>query len=223
MSRVNKALIAAIASVSLALPAHAAIIYDNGAPVTTDGNETTQWVQAEDFTLSGAATVGGAGVYIAGFGGIGEWDGNFTYFLFANSSGSPGTVLQTGNVSVSPVDTGQAWDLDGNIFLFEFDFLSPFNATAGTTYWLGIHASSDWDRDEIYWVNTGSNGTIPGHESNGGTFDNWDWTGPDHAFYLTDGANTAVPEPGTWAMMLLGFGAAGLALRRGRKPKLASA
>jgi hypothetical protein len=33
----------------------------------------------------------------------------------------------------------------------------------------------------------------------------------------------AVPEPSTWAMMLLGFGAAGLVLRRGRKPKLATA
>ena len=31
----------------------------------------------------------------------------------------------------------------------------------------------------------------------------------------------AVPEPGTWAMMLLGFGAAGFAMRRQRKPALA--
>lgn len=35
--------------------------------------------------------------------------------------------------------------------------------------------------------------------------------------------DAAVPEPSTWAMMLLGFGAAGLALRRGREPKLATA
>jgi hypothetical protein len=32
---------------------------------------------------------------------------------------------------------------------------------------------------------------------------------------------TAVPEPGTWAMMLLGFGAAGFAMRRRRAPVLA--
>ena len=33
----------------------------------------------------------------------------------------------------------------------------------------------------------------------------------------------AVPEPGTWAMMLLGFGAAGYAMRRRRAPVLAQA
>ena len=33
----------------------------------------------------------------------------------------------------------------------------------------------------------------------------------------------AVPEPGTWAMMLLGFGAAGYAMRRRRAPALAQA
>jgi hypothetical protein len=32
---------------------------------------------------------------------------------------------------------------------------------------------------------------------------------------------TVLPEPGTWAMMLLGFGAAGFAMRRQRKPVLA--
>jgi hypothetical protein len=30
-----------------------------------------------------------------------------------------------------------------------------------------------------------------------------------------------VPEPSTWAMMLLGFGAIGFATRRRRQPKLA--
>ena len=33
----------------------------------------------------------------------------------------------------------------------------------------------------------------------------------------------AVPEPATWAMMLLGFGAAGFAMRRRRAPVLAQA
>jgi PEP-CTERM motif-containing protein len=33
--------------------------------------------------------------------------------------------------------------------------------------------------------------------------------------------SSSVPEPGTWAMMLLGFGAVGFAMRRRRTPKLA--
>ena len=31
----------------------------------------------------------------------------------------------------------------------------------------------------------------------------------------------AIPEPGTWALMLLGFGAMGLAMRRNRRPGIA--
>ena len=34
---------------------------------------------------------------------------------------------------------------------------------------------------------------------------------------------SAVPEPGTWAMMLLGFGAVGFSIRRRRQPTLAQA
>ena len=225
MTRLRNRLIAALAGAVLATSAQADVIYDNGTPASGDlnGNDATQWVQAEDFTLAAGGIVTGAGVYIAGINGIGNWDGNFTYYLFASNGSDPGSVLQTGDVSVTPVDTGSTWDFGGNIYLFEFDFLSSFDASVGTTYWLGIHASSDWNRDNIYWIHTGPNGTIPGRESDGGAFDNWDWLGPEHAFYLTDGAGTAVPEPGTWAMMLLGFGAVGVALRRGRKPKLATA
>lgn len=40
------------------------------------------------------------------------------------------------------------------------------------------------------------------------------------AIYLTGDA-PAVPEPATWAMMLLGFGIAGYAMRRRSRPKLA--
>ena len=35
---------------------------------------------------------------------------------------------------------------------------------------------------------------------------------------ITRAAVAAVPEPGTWAMMLVGFGAMGVSLRRRRKP-----
>ena len=224
MKRLQQAMIAAFASLALATSAHATIIYDNGAPTTTESNETTQWVQAEDFSFASGATVGGAGVYLAGLGSIDAWDGNFTYFIFSANGGQPGSVLQSGDVSITPSDSGLPTCCGGNAFLFEFDFLTPFDAAAGATYWLGIHASEDFVRDQIFWVSAAPNGTASGLESFEGTFDNWfNEDAVQHAFYLTDVGSTAVPEPSSWAMMLLGFGVAGLALRRGRKPKPATA
>lgn len=37
------------------------------------------------------------------------------------------------------------------------------------------------------------------------------------------GVTPAVPEPGTWAMMLIGFGAIGFSMRRGRRVQLMQA
>ena len=45
-------------------------------------------------------------------------------------------------------------------------------------------------------------------------------TGPSGAYSGTLNIQ-AVPEPATWAMMLIGFGGIGMALRRRRQPALA--
>ena len=62
----------------------------------------------------------------------------------------------------------------------------------------------------------------------GGTFDGMMVQTSDGSFSLFqlkqnsyNGAVAAVPEPATWAMMLLGFGGIGVAMRRRRKPALA--
>ena len=47
-----------------------------------------------------------------------------------------------------------------------------------------------------------------------------DWVGSQRNYDLVSLAiplNTAVPEPATWALMLLGFGGIGVAMRRGRR------
>lgn len=48
-----------------------------------------------------------------------------------------------------------------------------------------------------------------------------DFYGFDYAQLSSIDVNSAVPEPSTWAMMLLGFGGVGFAMRRNRKPKQA--
>lgn len=45
-------------------------------------------------------------------------------------------------------------------------------------------------------------------------------SGKDVSHIAFFGQRTAVPEPGTWAMMLLGFGAAGFAMRRRKRPAM---
>ena len=58
------------ASVIVATSANAAQIYNNGPPTVFGGNETVFSVLTEDFSFTSATTVTGAGVYLAGFGGI---------------------------------------------------------------------------------------------------------------------------------------------------------
>lgn len=195
--------------------AQAAVIYDNGGPNAVSGNDATQWTQAEDFTLAGGGSVTGASVYIAGFNGIGNWDGTADYYLYADAGGSPGALLASGaGLNVSTTDTGIPWCCGGNAFRLDFDLVSPFAAAAGTTYWLGIHLSSNFDRDDIYWVTTAANGTATGHECIQCTQGAWSNFGNEHAFQL-HGADVTVPEPGTLA--LLGLALAGLAASRRRK------
>ena len=213
-----------IAAVSLALSpavAQAGVVFDNGLPDGLDGNETVQWVQAEDFSFSANTTVTGAGVYLGGLGGIGNWDGSFQYGLFSDAGGSPGAALvgMTG-ASVTTINSGLPWLISDTAYLFAFNFATPFNAVGGTNYWLGIHAGvpGNTNRDDIYWTTTANNMTQPGHESDLGTFNNWADNRMEHAFFLIDGGNNgAVPEPATWALMLLGMAGTGFAMRRQRQ------
>jgi hypothetical protein len=82
----------------------------------------------------------------------------------------------------------------------------------GSTYLPGsdegtLHNLPGWGKEQYYdFYSTGTNGETFGNVLLGG-------------LVLTPG----VPEPGTWAMMLLGFGALGIAVRRGRNDKLSIA
>lgn len=209
-------LLATVAAACLAVPAaQATIIYNNGSPTASSGNEATWWVQAQDFSFAAGATVGGAGVYLAGYRGIGAWDGAFRYWIFADGGGKPGTILATGSVTPTVTNSGILWCCGGNAFLFAFDLASPFNAAAGVTYWLGIHAAKDFNsRDEIYWVTTDANATASGQESFLGTFTNWRSNRQEHAFYLTGLREVGVPEPATLGLLGLGLLGLGLAARR---------
>jgi hypothetical protein len=190
--------------------ASASIIYDNGAPNSVSGNEATAWLQTEDFSFLTNTSVTGAGVYLLSLGS--GWDGSFQYTIFDDNTGSPGALLASGSVTPAVTDSGAPSCCGPNSFLYAFDFASTFNAAAGATYHLGIHAAGDYNGDSLYWTTTALNATATGFESYQGTQDNWYDNGQEHAFYLT----SAVPEPASWALMISGFGLAGASLRRRR-------
>lgn len=95
--------------------------------------------------------------------------------------------------------------------------LNNLLANAGGQVVLGIH-----------WGNVPESGNTP--YGNVSAFYLWD-SATAGSIHLTDTqgysnavlyrSTPAVPEPATWAMMLLGFGAIGMASRRRRKPVLA--
>lgn len=211
--------LAALATVSLSASAQASVVYSNGDPLGTNGLESTAWVTADDFNLGSGANLATAGVYFATPTGLSSWDGTVFWNIFADASGTPGASLASGGGVVLSGATTTAFTCSqcGNhpeVYLVEFA-LNNFVATAGTTYWLGIHMSSDFNDDGVYWMNAANNGTNNALSSQGGTFDNWtNFEVGQLAFYLTDASDRAVPEPSTWALMLFGFGAMGFALRR---------
>jgi hypothetical protein len=203
---------ATVALLTLSLGAQAGIIFISGSPAAVNGNETTQWVQTGGFNIPGGANVVGGGVYIGFTQSIGSWDGTFDYTIFADSAGSPGSSLASGAAqNVTVTDTGTPWSY-GNNYLFTFDFLSPFAAGAGTPYWLGIHLSSNFNRDEIYWTSDTSGISW---ESDGGTFNNWYNNGNNRVFFLSDtSAGSTIPEPSTVALIGVGLLGLGYARRR---------
>lgn len=221
----NKAYLLAVALTGLATAAPATTLYDNGGPGGGSGNEATLWLQAENFVVAGGGGVSGAGVYLSDVSDDGRaiWDGLgnvIQWFIFADDAGNPqdGAPLSSGtaqNLSITDTGLGNGFG-SGNIWLAEFDLGSIFAAVAGVQYWFGVHFDTDYaDREEVYFVTTDASKPPTGHESLGGTLDNWSDNSQEHAFFLTGEDTPRIPLPAT---LPLALGAvAGLGLLRIRK------
>jgi hypothetical protein len=209
--------LAALTFLMLASFAHAdTIIYNNGGPNQQSGNEMTEWVQTEDFTLTSSQTVTDIHFWDVDSGG---YNGSITWWIVGDTGGNPdfNDVLGTGNLDVNRVATG-------NCLSFGCEFenswnINPLTLGAGT-YHLALHNGpvTDTNRSEFYWETTNTNGTPTGREcdlTTGACYGSWFDNGQEHAFNLTGGGATT-PEPGTILLLATGFVGAFSQLRRRR-------
>lgn len=205
-----------IAATLLGSAANASVIYSNAPPAAGGtGNEATEWLQTQEFTVAGSTTVTGGDVYIAGFGSLANWEGLVQYFFFTDNSGTPGTQIATGTATInSTTDTGIAWCCSGDAFDVNVTFGSGVTLSSTGDYFFGIHLATDYNnRDDVYWVQSSINDGFTGVESNFGTQDNWFNNGIEHAYTLVN-TPAQVPEPAS--LPLLGAALIGMAAVRRR-------
>ncbi len=209
MKRMVMAAALGMAGVAAALPAQAAtFVQDAGG---TRGTGILRYGPVgQSFTMQGGA--------LSSFGfqfqTIGAAAGNAALgFALLAGDGLAGTVLK--QVSATPAPGAARQN-----FWYDFD-LGGLSLTDGATYTAVVTASTE--RLALVY-GPASNGTVDGYA--GGrlltgkpAFDaasNCTRGLCDANFRFTSTTAGAVPEPATWAMLLLGFAAIGHALRRGR-------
>jgi hypothetical protein len=139
--------------------------------------------------------------------------------LLLNGTANTGDTLPTNNTGgYNPPYTGLDYDtvlaaLTGLNGSATFDF----NTTLSGLVILGAHFGNNIDSDvnnvTAFWlIDLGATSTDTITLANG--------MGSSNAqIFATGDPPPSVPEPSTWAMMLFGFGAAGVAVRRSRRKK----
>jgi hypothetical protein len=214
---------ASVATLMAGSAAEAAVAWE----FITPGNANTDgtWDFATAFTVNSAVTVTGLGYYADPV--THNADGNqVAFYQCANA-----TCTSTGTLLTSTTVTN-AFPVDGH---FRFVTVAPITLVVGDTYEVAGVSNADnytWDDTGFHvnsaisllpglsgqdarWqaINTPSFLTTSGTEDIGGEDGFW---GPN-VFFGTPTFTGTVPEPATWAMFILGFGAIGFMLRTARR------
>jgi len=202
--------VAALLALTAATAANATSISGNGNPASDPALAGGTQVTFSGLTNGSYPSLDLGAVTISGVGGnvnidttyAGQYNTTGTYL--DNNQGSTTDLLFTFDSAVSAFGFNlgahdSSWTItayNGATLLDTFTFGAIGGSNAGEYYGLSVP------------------GITSAHLS---TTDSYDWILLDNFTFVTGGTSSGVPEPTTWAMMLVGFGAVGFSLRR-RKP-----
>ena len=180
--------IALAATLSIAAPAQAATIVDTGTPTGNYIPVNPEQSVAGRFSLTSRTTLTDVQGYIGA---------EISDFTIAISQGSlPGTALYSGTFTSVKMDSfqglvGLSWILDAG------DYWVSFSSSG----YAGMKKGAPRPMSETAYTDP-----------------RWGWGSyPMSMGVRISGVAAAVPEPATWAMMLLGFGMVGAASRYRRR------
>ena len=192
-----------------AAPALAAVVVDQNQPDNSLPIAFINGGAAQSFQQT-ANNIAGAGIYLAPGRGLGSAD--ITIALWSNLPPSGGTLITSATVTITT--DGQWLDV----------FWSPVSVVPNTTeylvitatgltfnYMLGGSLSNPYPDGMLYGGLPGGANAVPSSDIAFRTYSDTTFSG-------------AVPEPSTWAMMILGFAGIGcMAYRRNAKSVLLAA
>jgi hypothetical protein len=207
------------AVLSMGMPMQAGIIFDNGAPDQVYGDNMSEFLVAEDFSLVGTRDVSNIR-YWSIQASAQDYRGSTYWAIYSNNAGTPDTILHGGvTAAVVGVATGSSTGFSYAEYVFNIPV--AFQLTAGT-YWLALHngAISNGDAAEMLWSTTATGGGLSGVYTGIPVTANWVSTAPQEHAFLLEGSEPGtdpgqVPEPASIVLLASGL-AFGAYLRRKR-------
>jgi hypothetical protein len=197
--------------VAASAPASAAVLFDSLGPASAGAGHT-----GVGKILGASFSTGGSSVILGDVSVLVQDDvpsdgGTFQISLLSDASTSPGAILAA---SASLPDS----DLSTSFTLQTVDF--GFSLAAHTRYWIELSSTSTTGIGWSYTNDFSGPGVSGEFWDDDGVFPNSE--GP-YQMEVKTTSTTTVPEPSTWAMLLIGFTGLGFAAYgRSRKRRLAA-
>lgn len=183
------------------------------------------------FIPGGASPVGGFTVIDTFDNTIGVTGSNFQIKVPPSDGNGapPANSIPSGTAYLSVLGGGSAtYTFAGDVGAFEFDWGSvdsyntlTINSTGGSPIVVpGLSFANAADGNQ---VSAGTNGLFRVAGTAGERFNSITFSSGQNSFEVDNLAVAGVPEPASWALMILGFGGAGAALRSQRRRPAAAA